>query len=77
MIGFFDQVTKQPPDFRKMTEDLSDADHGQVPGIYNRVATGGAHFLAADAEELECGAGALRDRLQRRSRMVPTLSYQQ
>ena len=36
-----------------MAEDFGDADDGEILGIDDGVAAGGAHALAADAEELE------------------------
>src|ERR1700722_1436043 len=52
-VGFADQMPEQPPDFRQMAEDFGDADDGEVFGVDDGVASGGAHAVGADAEEFE------------------------
>jgi len=44
---------KQTPDFWKMAENFSDADDGEVPGVNDDVAPGGAHLVATNPEEFE------------------------
>ena len=41
--------------FREMAQDLCDADDCEVFGVDDGVASGGAHAVAADAEEGEVG----------------------
>src|SRR6267142_1647976 len=52
-IGFFTQVAIKTENFRQVAENFGDADYGQVFGVDDRVASGGAHAVPADAEELE------------------------
>ncbi len=52
-VCFADQVLVHAENFWQMAENLRDPDDGQVLCIDNGVASGGAHAVAADAEELE------------------------
>src|SRR5579863_8061280 len=52
-VGFADQAPKKSPDFRQMAENFRDANDGQVFGVDDSVASGGAHATPANAEEGE------------------------
>src|SRR5207302_7087804 len=52
-IGFKNQLVKQAPNFGKMAKDFCDSDDGKLLGIDDGVASGGAHALSANPEELE------------------------
>ena len=52
LVGGADELFVEPKNFRETADDLSDADDGQVFGIDDDVATGGAHALSAGAEEV-------------------------
>ncbi len=51
------QFLVETEDFRKMAEDLGDADNGKVLRIDNDLATGGTHALAARPEKAYRGGG--------------------
>ena len=57
-IGVGDQFMKESVDLWQMTEDFGDADDGEIFGVDDDVASGGAHLLSADAEELCRGVPA-------------------
>jgi hypothetical protein len=41
-----------------MTENFGDADDGEIPGVDDDLASGGAHALAASAEKVKRRVGA-------------------
>src|SRR6185437_16449391 len=50
-IRLGNEPVEESPDFRKMAENLCDADDGEVFGINDGAASGSSHLLAANAEE--------------------------
>ena len=50
-VGLGDQLVKQAVDFGQMADDFGNADDGEVLGVDNRVASGGAHAVSAHAEK--------------------------
>src|SRR5207245_1774496 len=57
-VYFGNQFVEQSPDFRQMTQNFSDADDGKVFGIDCGLTPGGAHLVAAHAEEFERWIGS-------------------
>ena len=52
-VGFANQAAIEAEDFRQVAENFGDADDGEIFGVDDGVASGGAHAVAADAEEFE------------------------
>src|SRR5579862_2306782 len=52
-VSFGDELVKQSPDFREVSEDFGDADDGEVGAVNDGVASRGAHARAADSEKFE------------------------
>ena len=64
------QVPIEPENFRKMADDLGDANHGQVPGVDEDVASGRTHEFAAGTEEIHARVGT-NDSPQRFNQLRP------
>ena len=52
LVGFSDQLVKETPDFRQMTQNFGDTDDREVLRINDSIASGCAHLLTADTEKL-------------------------
>ena len=59
-LGFAHHLAKAAIDGGNVLDDLDDADFGDLPRVNQQVASGVAHLLAADAEELDGRCGRLR-----------------
>src|SRR5262245_11657968 len=66
-FGSANQPVKFRINFGQMTEDLSHAKNGEVPGIDNNVASGRAHLDAANTHALQRWLAAAQDRYQLRA----------
>ena len=55
-VGLGDQFVKQAVDFWQMADDFRNADHGEIFGVDDRVASGGAHAVSAHAEKFQDGS---------------------
>src|SRR5271166_1710175 len=58
LVGFREEMFVEAVDFWQVAEDFGDADYGEVFCVDDRVASGGAHAVSADAEKFE---GLCRD----------------
>ena len=54
-LGFANHLAKAAIDRGNVLDDLDDADLGDLSRIDQQIAAGGAHLLAAHAEELDAG----------------------
>ena len=53
LAGLGDQSAEESPDSGEVGEDFGDANDGEVFHVDDRIASGGAHFVSAGAEEFE------------------------
>ena len=51
VLGGADEFAEETVDFWEMAEDFGDADDGEVFGVNDDLAAGGAHAVSARTEE--------------------------
>jgi hypothetical protein len=59
-VGLFDEAVKAVIYLRQLTQDFCDADHRQIAGIDNGIASRGSHALPSYAKELQGGIAPLQ-----------------